>query len=325
MRVILQGSVRHFGAAELMALFARPTHTGTFDAESGEKRLRLAFREGKIDWAEGTGGSNAQVLIADFVTWTDGSFTFLDGVSLPEGVTPLQIDPIEVVAAAEKRIADTKRVLELYPDEQTVFRVVPNPKNDLISLRPEELQILLAISGGRSLAQLRADTKRTALELYPIVAALEKGGLIEVAREFNPDATERPQPRPKSLAKKRSGSGIHYATAIATLTTVDGTMHPLLEDESLIGRVAGNSVILTDGSVSSRHARVLRTHEGFLIEDLGSRNGTFINGDSVTDKRLLHDGDTVRFGKLLLTFNVAAETRPKETTQPEVLVPRGKP
>lgn len=323
MRVILQGSVRHFGAGELMALFARPTHSGTFDAESGEKRLRLAFREGKIDWAEGTGGTNAQVLIADFVTWTDGSFTFLDGVALPDGATPLQLDPIEVVAAAEKRIADTKRVLELYPDEQTVFRVVPNPKNDLISLRPEELQILLAISGGRSLAQLRADTKRNALELYPIVATLEKGGLIEVARELNPDETQRPQaPRPKSLSKRKSG--VHYATAIGTLTTGDGTMHPLLEDVSLIGRVAGNTVILADASVSSRHARVLRTPDGFMIEDLGSRNGTFINGDSVTDKRLLNDGDTVRFGKLLLTFNVAAETRPKETTQPEVAVPRPK-
>jgi len=322
MRVILQGSVRHFGAGELMSLLGRPSHTGTFDAESGEKRIRLFLREGKVAWAEGSIGTSAEALITDFATWTDGSFTFLDALSLPEGVTPLQLDPAQLIAAAEQRIADTKRVLELYPDEQTVFRVVPNPSGDIISLRPEDLQVLLAISGGRSLAQLRSDTKRTALELYPIVATLEKGGLIQAAKAFDGDATAPPQAvRPKSLSRKKSGS-LQYATAIATLTTPDGTMHPLLEDRSTVGRVPGNTVILADSSVSSKHACVHRSAEGFSIEDLGSRNGTFVNGESVTDRRPLADGDIVRFGKLLLTFNVAAETRPKETTQPAVTTPK---
>ncbi len=253
MRVILQGSVRHFGAGELMALLSGSSHTGTFDAESGEKRLRLFIREGRIAWAEGGSGADAHAIVTDFVTWTDGTFTFLDALELPEGIRPLRLDPVEVVAAAERRISETKRVLEMYPDEQTVFRVVPNPQGDQISLRSTDLQVLLAIG---------------------------------------------------------------------TLTTVEGMMHPLLEDASLIGRVSGNAVVLPDSSVSSRHARVTRSAEGFFLEDLGSRNGTYVNGDRITDKTLLADGDTIRFGKLLLTFNIAAETRPKDSTQPEVLVPR---
>jgi pSer/pThr/pTyr-binding forkhead associated (FHA) protein len=60
----------------------------------------------------------------------------------------------------------------------------------------------------------------------------------------------------------------------------------------------------------------------FAIEDLGSRNGTFVNGDRVTEKRPLADGDVVRFGKVLLTFNMAIETRAKDSTQPEVELPR---
>jgi hypothetical protein len=325
MRVVLQGSVRHFAAGELLALLGKSSHTGTFDAESGEKRLRLFIREGKIAWAEGSSGGDANSLITDFVTWTDGSFTFLDDLSLPEVVTPLQLDPTEVVAAAEKRIAETKRVLELFPDEQTVFRIVPMPKGDMISLRPEELQVLLAISAGRSLAQLRNDTRKHPLELYPIVNALQSGGLIEAANSFDPDATERPAaaPRPKSLSKRKSAA-VHLATAIGTLTTVDGMMNPLMEDESSIGRVAGNAVVLPDSSVSSKHARVSRSAEGFTLEDLGSRNGTFVNGERVSEKRPLADGDVVRFGKVLLTFNVAAETRPKDSTQPEVPVPKPK-
>lgn len=304
-----------------MSLLGRPSHTGTFDAESGEKRIRLFLREGKVAWAEGSAATGPEALITDFATWTDGSFTFLDALSLPEGVKPLQLDPAELITAAEQRIADTKRVLELYPDEQTVFRIVPNPTGDLISLRPEDLQILLAVSGGRSLAQLRADTKKTALELYPIVAVLEKGGLIEAVKKFNPDDTTPSQHLRKSLSKKKSGS-VQFATAIATLTTPEGTMHPLLEDKSTVGRVPGNTVLLPDSSVSSKHAAVHRSAEGFWIEDLGSRNGTFVNGESVTDRHPLADGDIVRFGKLLLTFNVAAETRPKETTQPAVNVPK---
>ena len=46
--------------------------------------------------------------------------------------------------------------------------------------------------------------------------------------------------------------------------------------------------------------------------------GTFVNSEKVAGTRVLVDGDTVRFGKVLLTFNMAVETRRKDTTQPEL-------
>ena len=76
--------------------------------------------------------------------------------------------------------------------------------------------------------------------------------------------------------------------------------------------------MLADVSVSSKHARVARTAEGFVIEDLKSRNGTFVNGERVTDKRILEDNDVVRFGRVILTFNVATETKAGEMTNPEL-------
>ena len=111
---------------------------------------------------------------------------------------------------------------------------------------------------------------------------------------------------------------------IATLTSNEGMMFPLLEEESTVGRVRGNSVVIPDGSISSRHARVLRTAEGFTIEDLGSRNGTFVNGDPIKEARPLKDNDMVRCGKVILTFNIAAVADAREVTQPEVPVPRRK-
>ena len=55
-----------------------------------------------------------------------------------------------------------------------------------------------------------------------------------------------------------------------------------------------------------------------MIEDLQSRNGTFVNGEQVKEKRLLADGDLIRLGKVIMTFNVAREAKTRATRpQPE--------
>ena len=51
-----------------------------------------------------------------------------------------------------------------------------------------------------------------------------------------------------------------------------------------------------DLDVSSRHAAIVRKTEGFVLQDLGSRNGTFVNGQRVTGDALLRDGDVIGFG-----------------------------
>lgn len=69
-----------------------------------------------------------------------------------------------------------------------------------------------------------------------------------------------------------------------------------LQDEKLtIGRLADNGLQIDDGSVSSRHAAIEFEAEAHHLHDLGSTNGTFVNGEQVTDAVLRH-GDEVRFG-----------------------------
>ena len=51
-----------------------------------------------------------------------------------------------------------------------------------------------------------------------------------------------------------------------------------------------------DLDVSSRHAAIVRKPEGFVLQDLGSRNGTFVNGKRITGDTSLHDGDVIGFG-----------------------------
>ncbi|HXA19620.1 MAG TPA: FHA domain-containing protein [Thermoanaerobaculia bacterium] len=334
MRVVLQGSLQHFAAKELLS-FLGSTHNGTFDAESGGQRLRLAIRDGRIVAAEGDG--DATGVVAKLIGWSEGTFTFLDDVVLPEGGSPLALEIAAIVAEAEERNAEARRVSDLYPDDSVRLRVVNRPPGE-INITAEEFQILFQIGSGKSLAQLRADSGRIAVDLYPIVKRLQMTGLIEPM--IDADATTRdpkpapappppapppppepppPPPEPEPAPAPPPPSPSAEPELVATLTGDDGTMHPLLEETSTVGRTPANTIALRDASVSAKHAQVVRTAEGFVIEDVGSRNGTFVNSEKLTEKRLLADGDLVRLGKIILTFNLAADVQRKQSTEREMM------
>ncbi len=69
-----------------------------------------------------------------------------------------------------------------------------------------------------------------------------------------------------------------------------------------IGRDLDNEVVLHDATVSGRHAVVLRRDGAWWVEDLGSTNGSFLNGDTVRPElpALVRSGDTVQFGAVRL-------------------------
>lgn len=70
-----------------------------------------------------------------------------------------------------------------------------------------------------------------------------------------------------------------------------------------IGRIASSDVQLDDVSVSRRHAEISLGEAGYTLRDLGSQNGTFVNGDRI-DERLLADGDRVLIGTVALRFHL---------------------
>jgi DNA-binding NarL/FixJ family response regulator len=77
----------------------------------------------------------------------------------------------------------------------------------------------------------------------------------------------------------------------------------LKDDRSTFGRAATNHVVvLLDPSVSRLHAVVERYATGFCLRDLGSANGTFLNGERVMGEVRLRTGDEIRLGNSRLTF-----------------------
>ncbi|HET6430240.1 MAG TPA: ATP-binding protein [Phycisphaerae bacterium] len=80
-----------------------------------------------------------------------------------------------------------------------------------------------------------------------------------------------------------------------------GRTIPLRDSEALIGR-EGDTLRLSDSTVSRRHARLSREKGRWFIEDLGSANGTFLNSARITRPARLHVGDQIRCGQTLLVF-----------------------
>jgi len=85
-----------------------------------------------------------------------------------------------------------------------------------------------------------------------------------------------------------------------------GQRFSVTKDSIIIGRVVGSDVVISDPEVSRRHASITWERGRPVIRDLGSTNGTFVNGVRLTGPRALRDGDTIGLGKVQLGFQCPA-------------------
>jgi predicted component of type VI protein secretion system len=82
-----------------------------------------------------------------------------------------------------------------------------------------------------------------------------------------------------------------------------GTEFPLEESEIMIGRDSTCNLVINDAEVSRKHARVIWQASNYVIEDVGSTNGTFINGKRLTAPFVLQGGETITLGEnIVLIF-----------------------
>lgn len=85
-----------------------------------------------------------------------------------------------------------------------------------------------------------------------------------------------------------------------------GTALDLSAVVTRLGRHPDSEINLDDITVSRRHAEVERTARGYVVRDVGSLNGTYVNGQRI-DEALLQQGDEVQVGKFRLVFFLKAD------------------
>lgn len=76
-----------------------------------------------------------------------------------------------------------------------------------------------------------------------------------------------------------------------------GKVFPLIKAELIVGRDTSVDITIPDAEVSRRHARLYLQAGGYVLEDLGSTNGTFVGGQKLMGPHALQSGETVMFGE----------------------------
>jgi len=105
-------------------------------------------------------------------------------------------------------------------------------------------------------------------------------------------------PRAAAAGKKRGHRGPR--TLVVTAGPLAGTKITLGEQPILIGRADDSTLVLTDDYASSRHARLVPGDDAWLVEDLGSTNGTYLGTSKVTRPTPVPLGQPIRIGKTVL-------------------------
>lgn len=106
------------------------------------------------------------------------------------------------------------------------------------------------------------------------------------------------------------------STATLLIQQPDGSLQevPLEAEHLVLGRTDTCDIVLPGQLISRRHARISRVDHCYILEDLGSHNGTTVNGERVLGPRTLHDGDCIELGGIRRLFFVdgdATSTRPQ--------------
>ena len=111
-----------------------------------------------------------------------------------------------------------------------------------------------------------------------------------------------------------------------------GAAFMLEGDQLTIGRDATNDIVINDAEISRRHARLTFQGGKYVLEDLGSTNGTFVNGQRLAGPRVLKAGEVVSFGEqIILVFEVntvdagATMVSPRAAAVPSVSRPATPP
>lgn len=166
------------------------------------------------------------------------------------------------------------------------------------TLVPNAVVVQLAAADAEAFAPIAATLVRELVDLVRAYARDEGYGFLgPVAVELVVDERRRTGTVAVAAEFRESGDGV----GAGTLVLPGGERRVLTRAVITVGRSETSDLQIVDPSVSRSHAEVRARGDGFVVVDLGSTNGTRVNGARVTEREL-RDGDEIVFGNVAVRF-----------------------
>jgi hypothetical protein len=150
-----------------------------------------------------------------------------------------------------------------------------------------------------------------------LIRGLEQLGTPITSREVAAVTPDKPGAADDAAPPRGTSSAWSVVEVVSGRTK--GTSYELTKDRVLIGRSPDCDIAVVVPTMSNYHAQFVRTEDGYLFEDLFSRNGSYVNGQRVNDRVPLHDGDRIHTGAVILVYRQRAgregSTGPIESLQ----------
>lgn len=216
------------------------------------------------------------------------------------GVKPLQLGRklLEVVDRERDVDAQGRRVVP----NSYLIHLSPADREGFADLEPTLLQELTAaLREYIGQEGYHVDGKaRVALHTNP---DLRKGKFDIECRNIVADPAPEPAAAPDLKVVPDPPSAFDYPPAVLTLP--GGQRIELHEGHYVLGRHLQNDIVLNDTNVSRTHAEFVSAAGEVTVKDLGSTNGTKVNGVLITNEQLLQHGDVINFGTVQVRFEAS--------------------
>jgi hypothetical protein len=212
------------------------------------------------------------------------------------------VQPAEIAKRLERAMESQQTISVRRVIVPNAYKVFLNPQ-DFTAFQPIRAEVEKEM--GTYLSELAAERDFTMLE-YPRVELAEDPAVprrtIQVVAETTVQAEEESATRVMSATQQLHMPSQSNSRALLLLETSRGVNPIPLETTLLtVGRGLDNDIVLEDARVSRHHAQLRYKSRRFWLTDLGSTNGTFINGERVSESAL-SNGDAISLGGLELLF-----------------------
>jgi hypothetical protein len=218
------------------------------------------------------------------------------------GVKPLQLGRklLQVVDSERDVDAQGRRVVP----NSYLIQLSPTDREGFADLEPTLLQELtVALREYISQEGYHVEGKaRVALRTNP---DLRRGKFEIDCRNITPEATPAEAPETQTPAPLLTAVPSAFDRPPAVLSLPNGQRIELHEGHYVLGRHLENDIVLNDTNVSRKHSEFVCAADEVVVRDLGSTNGTKVNGVLITGEQLLQHGDVINFGTAQVRFEAS--------------------